>query len=164
MRQEELESLYETLKSKEEMLVAAFIRERLRLDFAAHQPVLASVGRKLTLLETDLFIPSFGLYVEVCSSREDEEAHVSKDKILRQNRISSIIVKTFELDWKFRLLEDIILYHEMRSGILKKIERDFPEEAEKIHEKLGKDLKRLEAELESDESGSEASDGLEPPS
>ncbi len=159
MQNEELERLYDSLNSNEERLVAAFILEKLKLDFAAHQPVLASVGRKLTILETDLFIASFGLYVEVSSSREDEEEHVSKDKILRQNRIPSIIVKTFELDWKFRLLEDIILYHEMRSGILKKIERDFPDEAERIHEKLGKDLKKLEAELESDASGNEASDG-----
>ncbi|HIH18828.1 TPA: hypothetical protein HA225_02525 [Candidatus Micrarchaeota archaeon] len=131
---------YDAMGSHEERLVAAFISEELNLNWTAHQPVLVSSGRSLNLVEIDIFIPSFGIFVEVCRDPQDEDEYLAKEKVLRDNGISALLVKIYEMGWKAAFLEELVAVHAIRGEIPAKLEAKFPEEFARIRKKIAVDL------------------------
>lgn len=90
---------------------------------------------KNRIVYPDFFLPSLGIYVEVCGADRPEK-YLDRRKMYKNNQIPVIFVETFKPDqkWKAHFLYGVDKVQKERQKILTKIEeiRGFKQESLKI--------------------------------
>ena len=106
--------------SQEEKKVASFLTE-LNIYWDTQPKLLVNdYYDKERITHPDLFLPEFGIYIEVCGA-ERKEIYENKRKLYKQNHFNVIFVETYkpEKKWKLYLLNRIVEIQANRDNILR---------------------------------------------
>jgi hypothetical protein len=106
--------------SEAEKKVATFLKE-LNIYWDTQPKLLVNDHYdKERIVYPDLYLPEFGIYIEVCGV-DRKEVYENRRRLYKQNHLNVIFVETYkpEKKWKLYLLKRIVEIQTYRDDILR---------------------------------------------